>query len=173
MKDQFQQGELNHGAQVSGSTLADIEQQFVYKVEPPLAFLALSQDIHLARWWCEECSADSRPGGRVRLFFENNACSFEITDFVSYQFMEWKCLDARSGARTREDWVHSLVSFQIARSGDRGTELRLVHRALGSPSAREEWASFWRRYVGNSLKTYLEFGVGQPALRTEAPPSHP
>jgi hypothetical protein len=84
--------------------------------------------------------------------------------------MEWRCLDARSGVRTREDWISSVVSFQILRSGDRGTELRLVHRALGSPQAREEWGSFWRRYLGNSLKTYLEFGVGQPFLRAEDPP---
>ncbi|MCI0351409.1 MAG: SRPBCC domain-containing protein [Acidobacteriales bacterium] len=170
MEDQFQQGELNHGAQVSGQTLADIEQQFVYKVEPQLAFLALSQDIHLTRWWCEECSVEARSGGRVRLFFEGNVCQFEITEFISYQFMEWKCMDARNGARTREDWVGSMITFQISRSGDRGTELRLVHRNVGSPAAREEWASYWRRYMGNSLKTYLEFGVGQPALRSDATP---
>jgi uncharacterized protein YndB with AHSA1/START domain len=170
MEDQFQQGELRNGAQVNGPTLADIEQHFIYKVEPQLAFLALSQDIHLARWWCEECTVEPRAGGRVHLFFETNVCLFEITDFVSYQFMEWKCLDARSGIRTREDWVSSIITFQISRSGDRGTELRLVHRALSSPPARDEWASFWRRYVGNSLKTYLELGVGQPALRAEVPP---
>jgi hypothetical protein len=170
MEDQFQQRELNKGAQMSGAALEDIEQQFIYKVEPPLAFLALSQDIHLARWWCEECSAEPRPGGRVRLFFEANVCLFEITDFVSYQFMEWKCLDARSGIRTREDWIGSVAGFQISRSGDRGTELRLVHRGLGSSSARDEWSSFWRRYLGNSLKTYLELGVGQPALRADSPP---
>jgi uncharacterized protein YndB with AHSA1/START domain len=170
MEDQFEQGELNHGAQVTGQSLADIEQQFVYKVEPQLAFLALSQDIHVARWWCEECLVEPRSGGRVRLYLEANVCLFEITDFVSYQFMEWKFLDARNGVRTREDWITSLISFQISRSGDRGTELRLVHRGLGSQAAREEWASLWRRYLGNSLKTYLEFGVGQPSLRSNAPP---
>ena len=171
MGDQFQQGELANGAQVNGHTLADIEQQFVYKVEPQLAFLAISQDIHLARWWCEECSAEPRAGGRVRLFFESNVCLFEVSEFISYQFMEWKCVDARTGVRTREDWIGSAVSFQISRNGDRGADLRIVHRGLNAAPAREEWASIWRRYLGNSLKTYLEFGVGQPFPRRDTPPN--
>lgn len=165
MEDQFQQDELTSGARVNDQTFPEIAHLFVYKVEPQLAFLALSQDIHLARWWCEECSAEARPDGRVRLFFESNVCFFEITDFVPYQFIEWKCLDARTGARTREDWIRTLVSFQISRNGNRGTDLRLSHRGITSLQAREEWVRIWIRYLGHSLKNYLESGVGQPAPR--------
>lgn len=168
MEDQFQQNVAN-GVQVNGQTLAEIEQHFVYKVEPQLAFLAISQDIHLARWWCEECSAEARTGGRVQVFFEANVCLFEVTEFISYQSMEWKCLDARTGIRTREDWIGSVISFQISRNGDRGADLRVVHRGLNAASAREEWTSIWKRYLGNSLKTYLELGVGQPFPRSETP----
>jgi uncharacterized protein YndB with AHSA1/START domain len=165
MEDQSQYGDMSSDARIGEHSLADIAQLFVYKVEPQLAFLALSQDVHLARWWCEECKAEARPGGHVRLFFESNLCVFEVTDFVSYQFIEWKCTDARTGVVTREDWLGSLVSFQISRNDSRGTDLHLSHRALGSPTAREEWVRTWNRYLGGSLTSYLESGVGQPASR--------
>jgi uncharacterized protein YndB with AHSA1/START domain len=165
MEDQSQRGDMSNDTRVTEHALADIEQLFVYKVEPQLTFLALCQDVHLARWWCEECKADARPGGHVRLFFESNLCVFEVIDFVSYQFIEWKCADARTGVVTREDWLASVVSFQISRNDSRGTDLHLSHRGLGSPTAREEWIRTWNRYLGQSLTSYLESGVGQPASR--------
>jgi hypothetical protein len=165
MEDQSQRDDMSNDARVTEHTPADIEQVFIYKVEPQLAFLALSQDVHLARWWCEECKAEARPGGNVRLFFESNLCIFEVMDFVSYQFMEWRCADARTGVVTREDWLGSVVSFQILRNESRGTDLHLSHRGLGSPTAREEWIRTWSRYLGQSLTSYLESGVGQPASR--------
>jgi uncharacterized protein YndB with AHSA1/START domain len=165
MEDQVGRGEMANDAQANDHSLAEINQVFIYKVEPQLAFLALSQDIHLARWWCQECSADARPGGRVRLYFESNACLFEVAEFVPYQYLEWRCSDARTGVSTREDWMHALVSFQISRNHDRGTDLRVSHRGLGSASARDEWLGIWDRYLGRSLKNYLELGEGQPASR--------
>lgn len=163
MEDQFQQDDMTSGARVNDHALTDIEQLFVYKVEPQLAFLALSHDVHLARWWCEECSAEARSGGHVRLFFESTVCVFEVTEFIPYQFMEWKCADARTGVVTRDDWVRSLVSFQISRNDTRGADLHLFHRGLNSLPAKEEWMRIWTRYLGESLKNYLESGVGQPA----------
>lgn len=165
MEDQLRQDEMANDSRLNDGTLADLEELFVYKVEPQLTFLALSQDLHLARWWCSECSADARPGGRVRLFFESHACLFEIIEFVPYQFMEWKCADARTGVSTREDWVKAVVSFQVSRNHHRGTDLRLSHRGLASAQAREDWAAIWDRYLGRSLKNYLESGVGHPAAR--------
>ena len=165
MENQLRQGEMANDSRVNDRTLADVEEFFAYKVEPQLAFLALSQDIHIARWWCSECSAEPRAGGRVRLFFESHACLFEITEFVPYQFIEWKCADARTGVSTRGDWVNTVVSFQVSRNHHRGTDLRLSHRGLGSAQAREDWAAIWERYLGRSLKNYLESGVGEPAAR--------
>jgi uncharacterized protein YndB with AHSA1/START domain len=165
MEDQLRRAEMTNDAKVNEHTFAEIAHLVVYKVEPQLAFLALSQDIHLARWWCRECSAEARAGGRVRLYFESHACLFEVTEFVPYQFIEWKCVDARTGANTRKDWVGAVASFQISRNDERGTELRICHRGLGSPQARDEWLGIWQRYIGRSLKSYLETGIGEPAAR--------
>ena len=87
----------------------------------------------------------------------------EIVKLEPNKLVEWKCVEA--GEESNKEWEGTSVIWEI--SDDSGkTNLNMVHKDW-----KEETELFsrctdgWNHYAGNSLKSYLETGKGDPWIR--------
>ena len=145
-------------------TVPEINHSISIDVEPPVAYLALTEPHHLNKWWSADSCVEPFVGGRLTLGALPHDCTLIVDRMERGRLVEWKCVEARRGAAKQDACVGTRVRFLLARNEKGGTEVSFTHRGWHSVcECFRAWDNRWLRLAGRSLKSYLETGLGEPA----------
>jgi uncharacterized protein YndB with AHSA1/START domain len=146
------------------SNQPEISHSVSIDVEPPVAYLALTEPHHVHKWWSADSYMEPFVGGKLKLGALQHDCTLVVDRMESGRLVEWRCIEARSGAAKLDACVGTRVRFLLARNDRGGTEVSFSHRGWRSDcDCFKAWDSRWLRFAGKSLKSYLETGLGDPA----------
>lgn len=140
-----------------------IMHTFVYKAPIAKVYAALTIQAHFRQWWTQDSLVGSTIGERARFDFkgDNSYCVMEIIRLKPEQFVGWKCVV--STMMGKQDWVGTTISFTLRALNENETALAFRHDRWNMMNAcYRESVDGWKYYLGDSLKSYLETGVGKP-----------
>src|SRR5579863_5556629 len=82
--------------------------------------------------------------------------------------VEWECTDSKhpenSGFIDLHDWIGTRLRFEIDAIGGGRSRLTFTHVGLSPLECFGACSSIWSFYLNQSLRGYLESGVGQPSV---------
>ena len=129
---------------------------------PAAVFAAIT---NVRGWWSERLEGSSAKVGDVFRYRhgELHDCTQRVTEAVPGKKVEWLVTDAYlSFTKDKHEWKDTRVAFEIV--GTPGaTELRFTHLGVTPESeCFEKCAKGWGYFIGQSLKSLIMTGVGQP-----------
>ena len=134
---------------------------------PEEVYFALTTGFE--NWWTSCNGGFGRVGDRVRFVFPPNVSywTFEAKTLKPNETVELECIEAHhkivdKPLASETEWLGSVAQWQIeARSTH--TDVRFTHRGL-SPDldCYEVCEAGWNLFFADSLKAYLDTGVGKP-----------
>lgn len=134
------------------------------RTEPWVTYLALTQPRHLSRWWSADTTVQPYVGGKLELGSTPHTCSVVVERLHPGELIEWKIVDPHASEKRPDDCVGTRVRFQIARNERGGSDVAFSHQGWQAQSSCfKHWSHTWARLAAQSLKSYLETGIGQPA----------
>jgi len=140
-----------------------ITHSFSYRSEPSLAYLALTEQRHFERWWAADAQTEDFVGGELKLARVPHGCRMKVRRLESDRVIEWACVPPTATWAGLDECVGTRVRFTISRGADGGTQLQISHSGWSCRNhCFETWRRFWSCLAGQSLKSYLETGEGQP-----------
>lgn len=126
---------------------------------PAAAYAALTTEAGYRAWWAKNCDVSERPGGEATLHFDKGGTPVMMKWRVDEQLPDrrvmWTCI-----GHDAPQWIGTTLDWSITQKPD-GVEVALAHGAWHEPVA-EPVKQGWRHFVCDSLKSYLETGVGKP-----------
>lgn len=138
-----------------------IAHRFSIKAEPCLAYLALTEQHHVSKWWSADSVVEKWVGGKLRLGSLPHQCALVVEKMESGETIEWRCV--QEGDSPADECAGTKVRFQISRNEKGGTDVALSHQGWKSQCACfKRWSATWPKLAGKSLKAYLETGLGTP-----------
>ncbi len=139
------------------------------KSSPQKAFTAVTEGINY--WWG---NVDNLIANKVddefSIFFEENTVwRFKVIKLNVYKEVHWKCIHANhafSGLKgIKEEWLHSEILWSFKEVTTDVVEVSFEHKGLTPNLNCYEICSLgWTHFIGNSLKQYLETGIGLPNI---------
>jgi len=140
-----------------------ISHAFCFNVEPPLVYMALTEQRHIQRWWSADASVEDFVGGQLRLGRVPHDCLMIVERLTLGQSVEWKCAEAPRNCSPGDECVGTRVRFRLSRNDRGGTMVEIHHgRWRNRNACVDAWDLRWTVLAGKSLKSYLETGLGRP-----------
>lgn len=144
----------------TGSYSRDI----VVKVNPEIAFQALTQDI--GKWWGEVDRGVSQKHDEFSVFFESDQTrwKFRVIDISPNSSIDMECVEADhnfidSSGNAREEWLETTLQWRLEPI-EQGTKISLIHDGLVKDlECYEICVSGWDHFFVGSLQKYLNKGV--------------
>jgi uncharacterized protein YndB with AHSA1/START domain len=138
-----------------------IEHELAVGADANQAFSAVATEAGIKAWWAKNSEVMERVGGRIELRFTKPEMSaimkFELTALEPGRRVEWICKE-----NTNPTWPGSRLVWTIQPAAE-GSVVRFRHDGFtGGGPAYERTVAGWRMFM-ESLKSYLDTGVGHPA----------
>jgi uncharacterized protein YndB with AHSA1/START domain len=122
-------------------------------------------------WWGEGITGETvKLGGEfVYRHGSIHLSTQKITELVPNKKVVWKITQSQlSFAFHKSEWTGTEVIFEIAKKGDK-TELKVTHAGLVPQfECFEACSGGWNFYLGDSLKSLIETGKGEPDSKSKA-----
>lgn len=130
-------------------------------------FEAISQ--HVQKWWGNTDSSVCKIGDEFTTSFDKTYWKFKISEYQPFSKIVWNCVDAKhihSGYNGIEkEWIGTSVSWSLEKNGKMETYLHFTHNGLiPELNCYEICYPAWKRFVTQSLKDFVETGIGMPHL---------
>jgi uncharacterized protein YndB with AHSA1/START domain len=123
------------------------------------AFAALTTQAAYRAWWAKNSDVAETPGGQATLRFDKGGTpvtmKWRIDEQQPDQRVRWTCI-----GHDAPPWIGTTLDWTI-KPRDNGVEVSLVHGGWREP-VPEPVKQGWHHFVADSLKSYLESGVGKP-----------
>jgi uncharacterized protein YndB with AHSA1/START domain len=149
----------------------DEDLQFELTLAAPMqaVYIALTSAKGLRAWWTEHAEVATSEGGISRFDFPGAGFEtrMEMLELSPFSRVHWRCVScqhpASSGWTDREDWTGTEPLWVIRPAEDAQTQLIFIHQGMG-PGKESHTATVegWQRYLAQSLRAYVEDGVGRP-----------
>ncbi|HEX9137404.1 MAG TPA: hypothetical protein VF905_10745, partial [Nitrospirota bacterium] len=89
-----------------------------------------------------------------------------ITRLEPERCVEWACIDSKhpekSGFNNLRDWVGTNLRFEFEAVDEAHSRLKFTHAGLAPLECFGVCSNSWSYYLNDSLRDYLEAGVGKP-----------
>lgn len=131
------------------------------------AYLALTTGYE--QWWTRSDNVFNKIGDRIKFTFPPNvSCwTFEATKLEPNRTVELKCVEAYHKITDKPEapeteWLGSRARWRIELRGEQ-TDIHFIHDGLiPDLDCYEVCEAGWNLFFVDSLKTYLDTGVGKP-----------
>lgn len=121
------------------------------------AFLALSQQVDL--WWGKTDRTVSKVGDEFTITFDAANWSFRVTEFVPNSKITWECIGGNPDFNA--EWIGDMLHWTIEEIEGEKVKINFLQVGLTPEmNCYEICNSGWNFFITNSLKSYLETGVG-------------
>lgn len=121
----------------------------------------------LKHWWTQDCTVDfPEIGAKSTFHFGASYKVMKIKALVPNKKVIWECIEqhyADQNFTKINEWVGTEIIFDLTKNPNGNTELNFIHKGL-----TQELECFnlcqkgWDYFLKESLKAYLETGVGKP-----------
>ena len=130
-------------------------------------FDAISQ--HVQKWWGNTDSQVFKIGDEFTTSFDSTYWKFKISEYRPFSLITWDCIDAKhihSGYNGIEkEWIGTSVNWSLEEIDKNETLLNFTHNGLTPElNCYEICYPAWERFVTQSLKKFVETGIGMPHL---------
>ena len=82
------------------------------------------------------------------------------------RLLEWECVDSKHNENTGytdlSDWIGTKIRFEIKDLGNGKSQLDFTHFRFNQLECHDVCSSGWSFFLNESLRGYLENGIGQP-----------
>jgi len=128
------------------------------------AFLSIANKID--KWWGKIDNTISKVNDEFSIFFGNTEWRFKIIEYSEYEKITWKCIKANHVHKgltdIKEEWLGTEL-YWVFKAGNGFTKISFIHSGLNSNlNCYEVCESAWNFFIPESLKNYLETGIGNP-----------
>ncbi len=137
----------------------DYAAHLTIQAPPEAVYAALATVDGLCGWWTQAAGGSAEPGGEFRVEFAGYGIYkvARVEESVRPVAVRWLVLDCK-----HQDWIGTMISFELSPAGPDASELRFVHRGLRPAlECYESCEAGWDFYL-RSLASYAETGAGQP-----------
>lgn len=122
-----------------------------------------------SQWWTPCNGIFSKLGDRITFRFppQTSYWTFEAKKLVSEQYVELDCIEAHhiileKPDASKTEWLNSSLRFKIEAVGNQ-VRVDFTHEGLTPKKAcYEVCEAGWDHFFLNSLKKYLNTGIGEP-----------
>lgn len=153
----------------------DFELMLEFDAAPETVYAAIGSHEGPAAWWTRFAQMGEGVGALHDFQFPGAGffAKMKVVAMEPPVLVEWECVDSRhppeTGWSDLSDWVGTSLRFEITPSEHGGTLLHFTHIGLNPAlECYAECESGWIYYLGQSLKEYVETGIGRPYDQTEA-----
>lgn len=134
---------------------------------PAAAYRAVTREFD--NWWTHATNSFRAVGDEVSFRFDPVYWTMRAEALVPNRHVVLECIDANHihegvlPLSAREEWLGTRLRWQIEPC-DSATRITFIHEGLVPALACYAICrSGWEHFFGNSLKSYLDTGAGQPA----------
>jgi len=141
----------------------DYEKSVIVNSNKELVFKALTEEID--KWWSSIENTSKREGDVFKISFgPESYWKFKVLKFEKPKRIVWECIESHQDhnlAGIDEEWLHSKLYWNIS-SYDGNVKVQFLHKGLVSTGiCYDVCSSAWDFYIMDSLKNYLETGIGK------------
>lgn len=144
--------------------MKDYKQTVQIRSNPGQLFRALTEGI--PAWWSTSEGPSQNVGNEFKVSFgPESYWVFQIIKSIPDERVIWKCIESHQDHNLKgldEEWLNTELDWTISEQGD-GVMLDFHHKGLTrSGVCYDVCSKAWDFYVLESLKQYLESGIGRP-----------
>ena len=146
----------------------DFFMNLMYAVPARTLYQQFSTAEGIRRWWTRDCEMEERVGGKAAFRFPKAGfhAVVTITRLEPERCVEWTCIDSKhpekSGFNNLRDWVGTSLRFEFEAVDESHSRLKFTHAGLAPLECFGVCSNSWSYYLNDSLRAYLEAGVGKP-----------
>ena len=122
---------------------------------------------HIADWWSTIEGFSDKINAEFKVLFGSESYwKFKVVILNEPNEVVWECIESHQDHNLKgidEEWTNTKLYWLISKSGDK-TKIDFLHDGLLSTGVCYEICSNgWDFYILDSLKHFLESGVGKPS----------
>ena len=141
------------------------KQSLLVSINKNEVFKALTKEI--PDWWSTIEGASNEVNAEFKVSFGSESYwKFKVESLNEPNEVVWECIESHQDHNLKgidEEWTNTKLYWLISKSGDK-TKIDFVHDGLLSTGVCYEVCSNgWDFYILDSLKHFLEGGVGKPS----------
>jgi len=141
----------------------DYKRSVIIKSNKELVFKALTEDID--KWWSSIDNSSKKVGDIFKISFGiESYWKFKVLELEKHERIVWECVESHQDHNLKgidKEWLNSKLYWHISNYID-NVKVQFLHKGLISTGiCYEVCSSAWDFYIVNSLKNFLEIGVGK------------
>lgn len=146
----------------------NFELHLTFGVPADRLFAAIATEDGTKKWWTLSSKVSENIGGQSAFYFTSAGfhAVMKTLQRKSPRLLEWECIDSKhsedTGHTNLHDWEGTRIRFEIRDLGDGRSQLDFTHTKLPQLECYEDCRKGWNFFLNESLRGYLETGVGQP-----------
>ena len=128
-----------------------------------LVFKALTEEVD--KWWSEIENSSKDKGDIFKISFgKESYWKFKLIELEESKKIVWQCIESHQDHNLKgidKEWLNSEITWTISEN-DNNTKIEFLHKGLLSDGiCYDVCSSAWDFYILDSLKSYLETGIGK------------
>lgn len=141
--------------------MKEIRHSVTLRASPKLLFEALTEERHISQWWTPDCSLRAVEGSQAIFHWRSNKWMvvMRIAKLTPEKEVVWQC--EASNMQNTDAWVGTELRFAITPVDKKQTTLEFVQSNYPDSPCYQACNDGWGRILGDSLKGYLEMGIGR------------
>ena len=149
--------------------MKDFKRVLEFNAEQHKLYEAVATSEGIRHWWTREVEGRDGVGEVLVMRFPSAGffAKMKILALEPDRCVEWQCLDAehpaKLGFRDLRDWRETFIRFDLSGLASGKSRLAFTHQGLGELECYDVCSDNWSFYLNESLRGYLETGMGQPS----------
>jgi len=145
--------------------IKNYRQSVIIDVTKTDAYEALAH--HIPDWWSTvEGISDKEGADFIVSFGSDSFWKFKVISLDKPNKVVWECIESHQDHNLKgidEEWINTKLYWSIAEVGKK-TKIEFIHNGLLTTGVCYDVCSQgWDFYILDSLKNYLETGIGKPS----------
>ena len=145
----------------------DYKKSVIVKSNKKLAYTALTEEID--KWWSTIENTAIKEGNIFKISFgPASYWKFKVLALKKPESIVWECVESHQDHNLvgiDKEWLNSKLYWTISGIGE-NVNIEFLHKGLVSTGVcYDVCSSAWDFYILDSLKTFLESGIGKPNER--------
>ena len=125
---------------------------------------------HIDKWWISSATQYHAEGDTFSLHFQGTYKHFRIAEYIPFRKIVWECIDVYLNIPTltdKKEWIGTRIIWEFEQT-PKALSIQLTHEGLNpTMECYGICEPSWNYFLENSLKPYLETGIGKPFIESE------
>jgi len=161
---------LQNFFQTKNTTTDSYHCKIRYRAPIQTVYAAITQENGLKNWWTQDCTvAPMMLSSKSTFRFGKTFNVMQTKELIPNQKVVWECVQMHfedtdnPKLDNTDEWTGTTLIFQLSQNSENETDLHFIHEGLTQHLACFDLCqSKWDYFLKESLKTFVETGVGGP-----------